>query len=81
VDDDHFPVENRLTGNIQGAGDLGKSSGPVQPAAGVDLRRSGSLERCPGDGRLDIGPGYFFLVPYGLWFVGAKEIPSSDAFL
>jgi hypothetical protein len=24
---------------------------------------------------------YFFLVPYGLWFVGAKDILSSDAFL
>ena len=34
VDDDHFAVEDRLTGNIQRAGDHGEALRPVQPVAG-----------------------------------------------
>ena len=37
VDDHHFAVDDRLTGNIEGAGNHGKPLGPVQPVAGVDL--------------------------------------------
>ena len=34
MDDDHFPVEDRLIGDIQRAGDHGKPLRPVQPVAG-----------------------------------------------
>jgi hypothetical protein len=37
MDDYDFPVDDCLTGNIQGAGNQGKSFGPIQPVAGVDL--------------------------------------------
>jgi hypothetical protein len=49
VDDDHFVINDPLAENIEGAGDQGKSFGPVQPVAGVDLssfRGSGA----PGPG-------------------------------
>lgn len=37
MDDHHLTIDNRLAGNIQGAGDDRESLGPVQPVAGVDL--------------------------------------------
>ena len=35
--DDHLPVGDSLSGNIQSAGNDGKPFRPVQPVAGVDL--------------------------------------------
>jgi hypothetical protein len=37
VNDYHFPVDDRLTGNIKGARSLGKPFRPFQPVASVDL--------------------------------------------
>ena len=37
VDDDHFAIDDRLAGNIHGAGDQGKPFRPVQPVAGEDF--------------------------------------------
>jgi hypothetical protein len=37
VDDHHFPVDDRLPGNIEGAGNDRKPFRPVQPVAGVEL--------------------------------------------
>src|SRR5258705_13932178 len=34
MDDDHFPVEDRLAGDVQRAGDHGETLSPVQPVAG-----------------------------------------------
>ncbi|MBR0755364.1 hypothetical protein JQ604_24545 [Bradyrhizobium jicamae] len=35
VDDDHLPVDDRLTNNVKGAHDEGKPLGPVEPVARV----------------------------------------------
>jgi hypothetical protein len=37
VDHHHLPVDDGLLGFVEGAGDLRKPFGPVQPVAGVDL--------------------------------------------
>jgi hypothetical protein len=37
VDDHHFSVDDRLSRDIQGAGNLRKSFGPFQPVESVDL--------------------------------------------
>jgi hypothetical protein len=37
VDNDHFAIDDRLAGKIEGAGDQGKPFRPVQPVSGEDL--------------------------------------------
>src|SRR5687768_12598286 len=37
MDDDHFPIDDRLAGKIEGTGNHRKALRPVQPVAGVDL--------------------------------------------
>ena len=37
VNDDHFPVDDCLTGNVQSAGDRGKPLHPIQAVASVGL--------------------------------------------
>src|SRR6267154_2521770 len=40
MDDHHLPISDGLPGYVEGAGDLGKPFGPVQPVAGVGLSAS-----------------------------------------
>lgn len=37
MNDHYLPVDDSLSGNAEGAGDLGKPFGPVEPVAGVDF--------------------------------------------